>query len=146
MKDIILATDGSVYSVEAARFVHEGNLLPEGGKVHVVHVSAPLSSRVAGFVGKQIIDDWHADESAKAIEPVAEVLSAAGVPYETHAVVGQAANEIVNLAERLNAKMIVMGAHGRGAFLDAVVGSVAGRVVSLSKCPVLLVTSKGKDK
>ncbi len=145
MKDIVLATDGSVFSVEAARFIDQGQLLPEGGKVHVVHVSTPLSSRVAGFVGKQVIDDWHADESAKAIDPVVEVLSAASVPYETHALVGQAPNEIVNLADRLNAKMIVMGAHGRGAFLDAVLGSVAGRVVTLSKRPVLLVTSQGEN-
>lgn len=144
MKDIVLATDGSPYSVEAARFIHQGKLLPDGGKVHVVHVSTPLTSRVASFVGKQVVDDWHADESAKAIDPVAEVLSAASVPYDTHAIVGQAPTEIVNLANKVNAKMIVMGAHGRGAFLDAVIGSVAGRVLTLSKCPVLLVKSAGE--
>lgn len=141
MTNIVLATDGSPYSVEAARFIYEGKLLPDGGKVHIVHVSTPLTSRVAGFVGKQVVDDWHADESAKAIDPVVEVLKANSVQYETHALVGQAANEIINVANKVNAKMIVMGAHGRGMFLDAVIGSVAGRVLTLSKCPVVLVKS-----
>lgn len=139
MSDIVLATDGSSYSLEAARFITQGGLLPDGGTVHVLHVSTALPARVTRFVDKDSIDSWYAEEAAKVLDPTTDVLAAAGVPFETHSLIGFAPQEIVDFAKKAGARMIVMGAHGRGVLLDAVIGSVAGRVLSLSECPVLLV-------
>ena len=44
----------------------------------------------------------------------------------------------------MDAQGIVMGTHGRGSFFDAVIGSVAGRVLAHAPCPVVLV--KAQDK
>lgn len=140
MSDIVLATDGSGYSLAAARFVTQG-LLPGGAKVHVLHVASKLPARVTRFIDQSSIDAWYAEEASKALSPTTEILKAADVPYETHALVGFAPQEIVEYAKKIQARMIVMGAHGRGVLLDAVIGSVAGRVLALSKCPVLLVKS-----
>ena len=38
-----------------------------------------------------------------------------------------------------NYDLVVMGAHGRGAFMDMLLGSVANKVVRLSPVPVLTV-------
>lgn len=139
MSDIVLATDGSEHSVNAARFLVKENLAASGKKVHVVHVSTPLTGRAARLVGPKAVEEWHAQEAAEAIDPVLAVLKEAGVEAQTHALVGHAPREIADLAERVNAGIIVMGAHGRGVLLDAVIGSVAGRVLNMAKCAVLLV-------
>ncbi len=139
MSDIVLATDGSIYSLEAARFIAQGGLLPSGGKVHVLHVSTALPARVTRFVDRDSIESWYAEEAAKVLDPTTEILKAAGVPFETRSLVGFAPQVIVDYAKEIGARMIIMGAHGRGVLLDAVIGSVAGRVLSLSECPVLLV-------
>lgn len=144
MSDIILASDGSDYSLDAARFLVQAKLLCEGAKVHVLHVSTALPARVTRFVDKASIDDWYAEEAAKVLNPTVEILAAAGLPYETHALIGFAPQVIVDHARSTGASMIVMGAHGRGVLLDAVIGSVAGRVLSLAECPVLLVKTPKK--
>jgi nucleotide-binding universal stress UspA family protein len=138
-KDIVLATDGSIYSQQAARFIAEGGLLPKGGSVHVVHVSISLPPHVTRYLEAQAVQDWYDEEAAKAIDPTVAVLREAGVPFVTKSLAGAAAQEIVQYADSVDAHMIVMGAHGRGMLIDAVIGSVAGRVLSLSSRPVLLV-------
>ncbi len=50
---------------------------------------------------------------------------------------GDAANEIVRIAESENADMIVIATHGATGFRHLVFGSVAEKVVRLAKCPVL---------
>ena len=49
------------------------------------------------------------------------------------------AQEILQTATKEKFDMIVMGAKGRGGMLDLLIGSVAQRVVSSAKQPVLLV-------
>jgi nucleotide-binding universal stress UspA family protein len=138
-KDIVLATDGSDFSQQAARTIVLAGLLPDGGTVHVVYVVAPLPAHAMRYLNRETVQDWYADEAAKALEPAAAVLEAAGVACVTQSLVGAAAQEIVRYADAIDARMIVMGAHGRGMVLDAVIGSVAGRVLSFAKRPVLLV-------
>ncbi|MDN5842087.1 MAG: universal stress protein [Alcaligenaceae bacterium] len=138
-KDIVLATDGSDFSLAAARYIVDAGLLPEGGTVHVVHVAPSLPGRVTRFLDAATVQGWYADEATKALEPTLAVFQEAGVPHISKSIVGIAAQEIVGYAQSVNARMIVMGAHGRGMVLDAVIGSVAGRVLSLARRPVLLV-------
>jgi nucleotide-binding universal stress UspA family protein len=46
---------------------------------------------------------------------------------------------IVDYAREINADLIVMGTHGRGAVAHLLMGSVAERVVRTAPCPVLTV-------
>ncbi|MBF6990731.1 MULTISPECIES: universal stress protein [Cupriavidus] len=144
MTNIVLATDGSAFSDAAARFVAEGKLLQTGFTVHVVHVAPEVSGQVRAFVSKETIDDWHKEASDKAMAGVSEILKTAGVPFEQHALHGFAPERIVAYARSVNAEAIVMGTHGRGSFFDAVIGSVAGRVLAQADCPVLLVKAPEK--
>ena len=146
MPHIILATDGSEFSDAAARFLADGKLLQPGFTVHVVHVSPDVTGQVRAFVNKETIDAWHAEGSEKAMASVCTILEAAGIPIERHAMHGFASERILNHAKSIGASAIVMGTHGRGTFLDAVIGSVAGRVLAQASCPVILVKAPKADK
>ena len=62
-----------------------------------------------------------------------------GVDAQGIVVVGYAAEEILNLAEKEHADMIVMGTRGRKGLDLILFGSVAEKVVKNSKCPVLTI-------
>lgn len=142
MPQIVLATDGSAFSDAAARFIVDGKLLQSGFTVHVVHVSPDVTGQVRAFVSKETIDAWHNEASEKAMASVCGILEAAGIPFERHALHGFAPEQIVNHAKSASASAIVMGTHGRGSFFDAVVGSVAGRVLAQAECPVVMVKAE----
>ena len=55
---------------------------------------------------------------------------------------GLPADEILRAARRRRADLIVVGTHGRSGFARAVLGSVAARVVTLARCPVLTVRGR----
>jgi nucleotide-binding universal stress UspA family protein len=52
---------------------------------------------------------------------------------------GDAAMEIVHLAEDIEAGLVVMGSRGRGGIRRALMGSVSDSVVRHAHCPVLVV-------
>ena len=59
--------------------------------------------------------------------------------FHTHWATGNPAEEIVRLATKQKVHLIVMGTHGRGMLGQAIMGSVAQRVVADSPTPVLLI-------
>ena len=139
MKTLILATDGSSYSDAAARCIADKKLFGSDVTVHVVHCMPDLSGDIRSLVGKAEVDAWYAEESAGAMHSVCTILTEAGIPFEQHALVGFPPERIVDHAKGAGAAAIVMGSHGRGVFVEAIMGSVAGRVVAHAECPVLLV-------
>ncbi|MCP4691739.1 MAG: universal stress protein [Desulfobacterales bacterium] len=62
--------------------------------------------------------------------------------YQVNQVVvrhGSPFEEILKLADEIQADMIVMGTHGHGVIANALIGGTARRVVRRSKIPVLVV-------
>jgi nucleotide-binding universal stress UspA family protein len=53
--------------------------------------------------------------------------------------VGSPPQEIVDYAKKTGVDLIVMGTHGRGVIVHALIGSVAERVVRMATCPVLTI-------
>lgn len=58
---------------------------------------------------------------------------------------GRPSRKIVQLAEKENADLIVLGTHGHGRFHRFIFGSVAERVVRSAPCPVLTVGPEHDD-
>jgi len=52
---------------------------------------------------------------------------------------GNPVEKILETSEELNCDIIVMGSHGHGGFVGALIGSTARRVIRRSKKPVLVV-------
>lgn len=61
---------------------------------------------------------------------------------ETLLVVGLPVNRILETAEKINARMIIMGSQGRTGLKHAMLGSKAEQVVNLSPIPVTIVKVK----
>jgi nucleotide-binding universal stress UspA family protein len=55
---------------------------------------------------------------------------------------GNVTQSLLDLSEEINADIIVMGSHGYSALGELLLGSVADKVMRLSKRPVLLVPSE----
>jgi nucleotide-binding universal stress UspA family protein len=66
-------------------------------------------------------------------------LRKAGVPYTTRIARGDPAIELLRVAKRLEATMLVLGAKRRSAVHDLVVGGTVHKIINRSAVPVVLV-------
>ncbi|MBI1784146.1 universal stress protein, partial [Candidatus Sumerlaeota bacterium] len=66
-------------------------------------------------------------------------LKAEGIESQSCIEFGNSFVEIIAVAKRENADLIIMGTHGLGAFKHLLLGSTAERVVRKAPCPVLTV-------
>lgn len=73
------------------------------------------------------------------LEGVQARLRLQGHQVEAVAILGHAASQIIDLAQRTEGSLVVMSTHGRSGFQRWVLGSVADRVLRASRRPVLLV-------
>lgn len=62
-----------------------------------------------------------------------------GIDVETEVIYGEAYTTILDVAERDNVDLIVIGNRGQSRIQRFFLGSVANRVIAESKCPVLVI-------
>ncbi|KAG0922147.1 hypothetical protein G6F31_020028 [Rhizopus arrhizus] len=70
---------------------------------------------------------------------VVDILRRGNVNYECHELTGFTPGKIVKYAESVNADAIVLGSHHRNPLVNALMGSVSGRILAHAPCPVLVV-------
>lgn len=105
--------------------------------VHVVHVLRPLSAMEPG-VAWGTIDDGTREQAAK--QRLATELKQRGHEgVEAKVLFGEPARRVADYAEEQGAPMVVVSAFGHSGIMRVLLGSVAERVVRLSKCDVLVV-------
>lgn len=109
------------------------------GAVQVIHVLAELSTMEPGNLYGTLTTE---SRVKSVVEHVRKRLSDPKYAnIGVHAVVGDPGREITDYAERVGADLIVIPSHGYGFFKHMLLGSVAERVVRLSRCPVLVLRS-----
>jgi len=136
---LLVATDGSKNSVKAVRQAAKlVQAAAGGGSITLVSVHDDTALRHAQrFVGKETVDNYLRDLSEKDLAESRKALDKAGVKHDMVIRTGHVATEIAALGAKYD--MIVMGSKGRTAFKDLLIGSVAQRVLELSKVPMLFV-------
>ena len=137
---ILLAADGSAYTKKALAFlVANDTLVGDDRQVVVVNVQPAMPPRVKTMVGASAVNEYHADEAGKVLRPIEKFLQRHDVSFTTRWSVGVPGQEIVRLAKKEKAHIIVMGTHGHGILGRALLGSVAQNVLTQCEVPVLLV-------
>ncbi len=135
---VLLATDGSDDAVLAARAA--ADLSREADyELHVVHTWQADFSKAYAVAMPGTRSRWCEQQAERLLAEQAEcVEDAGGEVKEAHLRRGRAADEIVDLANDLDAGLVVMGSRGLGTVKRLVVGSVSESVVRNAWCPVLL--------
>ena len=132
----LVASDGSEFSAAAVR--EALNMAGKcGAKVHVMSLVATGVEHEA--LGESILKQEMAKAQAHLDEIKAQA-DAAGVACETHLVQGERVDrEIVDLAERIKADVIVMGRRGRRGLARLMLGHATAQVIGQAHCNVLVV-------
>jgi nucleotide-binding universal stress UspA family protein len=138
---VLIATDGSEHSLAAARFLDTLVDPTKVTKVTVVAVVSPLAAvpfASDADTGPVALEEMSFRRSAeRATERVAAELRGWVGEVVTAVVGGSPSGEIVKAAEREGAELIVLASQSTRT--EAVLmGSVAHRVISNARCPVLV--------
>ncbi len=138
---ILFAADGSACSMQAAKhLLQHFDWFKEAPELTVIHVEpAVLPPHVTRHISKSIVDEWYAEQGNIALNEVTATLDTAGVKYTRKQLVGDVAPTVIKTATEMGADMIVMGSHGRSATAGVLLGSVAAKVLSSTKIPVLII-------
>jgi nucleotide-binding universal stress UspA family protein len=144
---VILATDGSPYARAAEQMLASWPIFARAAieATSVAEAGMPWTSGLAlsayapntedyAQTGRQIIDDHR-----QVAEAAAERLRAAGRRAVGRVTQGDAAHELIRIAEDAQADLIALGTHGRTGLTRLIVGSVARNVMLHAHCSVLVV-------
>jgi nucleotide-binding universal stress UspA family protein len=137
---ILLPVDGSELSLEAVRFAIRMILAGLRGDAVLANVQEPANLyELLVAHDPEVLDRVSAEAGLHALKSAQDLLDAAGVEYECEVAKGDPAHTIVEIAERFDCHLIVMGARGTSALRSAMLGSVSNEVLHASAVPVLIV-------
>jgi nucleotide-binding universal stress UspA family protein len=161
LRNILLATDGSPSSLGAARYLGKFPL-PEGVKVHAMHVlpPSPIPVMMETYAGawrtvyalapipeEDEIDRKRQTRQGEALlKRTCSVLQRHGIEPASVLDRGDAATEIIEYAKANAMDLIVAGSYGLSNFRSLWVGSVSRKLVHYSDCSVLLVKTPQTEK
>jgi nucleotide-binding universal stress UspA family protein len=144
---IVVGTDGSE---TAKRAVREAVRIAKalGAELHVVSAFEPLrGARIAG-APEGAARVWaplpDADVEAKLQEAAAGV-RLSGVPVSTHAVERDPADALLDVADQVDAEMIVVGSKGMHGARRLAIGNVPNKVSHHARRNVLIVATEADE-
>jgi len=139
IRTILHPTDFSDFSADA--FHLACSLARDyGARLIVLHVEDVAVPMVGDgiMMPPPVMDLEPARDALRKIRPEDPIIS-----VERYLIEGDPATEILQLARKTNADLIVMGTHGRTGVGRLLMGSVAERVLREAACPVLTVKGQG---
>ena len=137
--NILVAVDGSACAAHALDIALELAKQP-GTKLSILHAIDPTSAALAEIQpGRSLGTDPLHDNGKELLAKAAAKAAAAGIDASTEMVMGKAVEEVVDVAKRLQADLIVIGSHGRKGLDRMLAGSVAEGVLREVTAPTLVV-------
>lgn len=136
-KNILLASDGSEYSIRACeKAIYIAKQDPES-KITVLYVVDAATSRADVT---KIYNATELDQSRKAkLEITERKLTEAGINYEIVVLHGDPGPTIVKYTNENDLDLCVIGSRGLNKFQEMVLGSVSHKVAKRVDCPVMIV-------
>ncbi len=146
MERVLVAVDLSP-ATETVLRVAEELASSLGAELRLVHVAAPEPEFVGYDVDSPALRDTHAAayrEEHRRLQDLAEAARGRGGTVKALLIQGPTVEKILEEAERLDAGLVVVGSHGRGALARVLLGSVSEGVLRGSRRPVLVVPSRAE--
>lgn len=141
VRRILVPMDGSDNAARALDYALK--LAKADKQIEICLVTVQPEPVVYGEVQLYISKEQWAEilkkQSEEILQPAEEAAKKAGVPFKSEILVGDTASAIAKHADKLDCDSIVMGTRGMGAIGNLVLGSVATKVVHLTKRPVTLI-------
>ena len=136
---ILLAVDGSTYTKKMLAYLatHD-SLFAVGNDYTVLTVCPALPPRAVAVAGRELVDNYHREESEKILAPVTKFLLRHDIDAKSAWKSGPVGATIARYAANGKFDLVVMGSHGHGALMNMVMGSVATQVLAQCEVPVLL--------
>ncbi|MFW5984098.1 MAG: universal stress protein [Halobacteria archaeon] len=133
MGKVLVAVDGSEYSMEALTYALERCSEDE---ITVVHVPVTTmkdlrSEEEAGKLAEK--------RGRRVLEKAAETAEGYGKEVKTELVYGDVSRAVVSYADKSGVDRILVGSRGTGGTKRALLGSVAENVMRRAGCPVTVV-------
>ncbi|MBW1674193.1 MAG: universal stress protein [Deltaproteobacteria bacterium] len=150
IKKILLPTDGSTFSIQAARYAakvankHNSKITI----LHVMDVDFPRQSSYEPIelddLDSVVIGIEHSteikDRAIKIVNETKKILTTMNISCDTeYYLFGNIPEIIVNTAKEENFDLIIIGHKGLTGLKHAMMGSVAERVCHIAPCPVLII-------
>ncbi|HEX9351827.1 MAG TPA: universal stress protein [Gaiellaceae bacterium] len=141
LKQILIATDGSASAQEAVEFglelAAEQHAVPVF--IHVAPVIDTLPVPGFGIGGPAAMPHVLSEQDWSSLETAIELAAENGLEAKTELAVGDPVKEIVRYANVIDADLIVVGSHGYGAIVGALLGSVSLGLLHEAQRPVMVV-------
>jgi nucleotide-binding universal stress UspA family protein len=144
---ILLPVDGSDLSLEAVRFavglVRQGL----GATMVLANVQEPATLyEMVVAADTELIARASAAAGAHTLESAEALLKAANVDYECEVAAGDPAHTIVDILERFECDLVIMGARGKSSLRSALLGSVSNEVLHAAGVPVMIVKASEEQE
>lgn len=146
MQRILVPVDGSRNCQIAVKQVIKEFMNNTAMEIHLLNVQPPFSQHIARFVSRKNLHDHYRDEAKKVLAPIKQMLDGFGVPYSTHAEVGDQAECIIDAARRLRCGRIVMSTARKRSLTRLVENSVTNRVLETAAVPVEIIVGDAVSK
>lgn len=127
----LVAVDGSDNALRALAHAADQAARMNACALHLVHVQS--------WLAKEAAEAELANRALGATARARALLDAQGLPWRMHVTMGDPAELIIEKAVLLRATTTVIGSRGLNAVESLLFGSVAYKVIHLSRVPVLVV-------
>ncbi|MCI5851102.1 MAG: universal stress protein [Sutterellaceae bacterium] len=143
---ILLPIDLSRSSQDAVKFVaSRTTLLDSTARIEVLNVHEPVKRKASFLFSQGSLDTYYEEHAERLFTRVRNMFKDTGITVTEKVLVGVPDRTIAEEAARFGADLIVMGTRGLGALKGLFKNSVSTGVLSLSRCPVLLVRGEHED-
>ncbi len=147
-RPIIFAADFSANSRDAFR-VACSVAVKNSNRLIVLHVVEPdWVAKAPEYLGRGATETFSTEGFHEFLKRRLSEFYAPSVPVEVDYSIreGQAAVEIVRMADEIGAELIAMGTHGQTGLRRLLAGSVATSVLSKAHCPVLSIRADSRPQ
>jgi len=142
MQKILLATDGSDYSLQSLK-----KIIPMAKTLQAKLTILSVAEEIPFIRGTEGMSKEELDalvssinrETELGLEKARQLFKSAGITVETMMRAGKPAEVICEEAERGNFDLIILGDTGRGGLKELFLGSVSNKVVHQAKVDVMIV-------